>query len=64
MTLFGRLLFFTGLVCVLLHYAGIDIPPAAWFGSSGAGTGNMLRAALLIVGGVVWFLGKRAQGGR
>ncbi len=60
---FGGLLFFLGVGSFVLHYINMELLLVSWVDNWGTGVGNGIRVAMIVVGGILWLLGrKQAQG--
>lgn len=61
---FGGLLFFLGAGSFVLHYLNMEFILVSWVDNWGADVGNGIRLAMIVVGGILWLLGRRqrAQG--
>lgn len=57
----GGYLFFFGLGSILLHFANMEFKILSWIENWGPTTGWAIRAALLIVGAVLWFIGRNIE---
>jgi hypothetical protein len=56
---FGGLLVFLGAGSFVLKYINMEFILTSWVDNWGTGTGNGIRIAMIVVGGIVWFLGKQ-----
>jgi hypothetical protein len=61
---FGGLLFFLGVGSFVLHYINMELLLVSWVDNWGTGVGNGIRVAMIVVGGILWLLGRKqaAQG--
>jgi hypothetical protein len=59
---FGGLLVFLGAGSFVLKYINMEFILTSWVDNWGPGTGNGIRIAMIVVGGIVWFLGKQQAG--
>lgn len=61
---FGGLLFFLGAGSFALRYLNMDFILVSWVDNWGVGVGNGIRIAMIVVGGILWLLGRKsaAQG--
>jgi len=55
----GGLLFFLGAGSFVLHYLNMEFMLVGWVDNWGAGIGNGIRIAMIVVGGIIWFLGNK-----
>jgi hypothetical protein len=60
----GGLLFFLGVGSFVLHYVNMELLLVSWVDNWGTGVGNGIRIAMIVVGGILWLLGRKsaAQG--
>jgi hypothetical protein len=56
---FGRFLVIIGLGSFVLHFLNMEFIVLSWVDNWGAGTGNVIRVAMIVVGAVLWVLGGR-----
>ena len=56
---FGGFLVFIGLGSFVLRYLDMEFIVLSWVDNWGAGTGNGIRIACVVVGAILWFLGKQ-----
>ena len=61
---FGGLLFFLGVGSFVVHYINMELLLVSWVDNWGTGVGNGIRVAMIVVGGILWLLGRKqaAQG--
>jgi hypothetical protein len=55
----GGLLVLLGAGSFVLRLVNIDFLLVSWVDNWGAGVGNGIRIAMIAVGAVIWFLGRR-----
>ena len=55
---FGGLLFFLGVGSFVLHYINMELLLVSWVDNWGVGVGNGIRIAMIVVGVILWFLGR------
>ena len=56
---FGGLLVLLGAGSFVLHFMNMEFFLLGWVDKWGAGTGNGIRIAMIVVGAIVWYLGKQ-----
>jgi hypothetical protein len=56
---FGGLLVFLGAGSFVLKYINMEFILISWIDNWGTGVGNGIRIAMVVVGAIVWFLGKQ-----
>jgi hypothetical protein len=56
---FGGLLVFLGAGSFVLKYINMEFILISWIDSWGTGIGNGIRIAMVVLGAIVWFLGKQ-----
>jgi hypothetical protein len=56
---FGGTLFFFGVGSVVLHFLNMQFIILAWIDLWGPTIGWVIRGALIVVGGILWLIGKR-----
>jgi hypothetical protein len=56
---FGGLLFFLGVGSFVLHYINMELLLVSWVDNWGTGIGNGIRVAMIVVGGILWLLGRK-----
>ncbi|HEX6637522.1 MAG TPA: hypothetical protein VF033_07680 [Steroidobacteraceae bacterium] len=56
---FGGLLFFLGAGSFVLHYINMEFILVSWVDNWGTGVGNGIRVAMIVVGGILWLLGRK-----
>jgi hypothetical protein len=58
----GGLLFFFGLGSFVLNYLGREFTLLSWIDNWGPTTGVAIRVGLIVVGAVLWFVGRKREG--
>ncbi len=56
----GGLLFFLGAGSFLIHYINMEFFLLGWVDKWGPGVGNGIRIAMIVVGGILWLLGRQS----
>lgn len=56
----GGLLFFLGAGSFVLHYINMEFMLVSWVDNWGTGVGNGIRIAMIVVGGILWLLGRQS----
>ena len=56
---FGALLVFLGAGSFVLKFINMEFILTSWVDNWGTGAGNGIRIAMIVVGGIVWLLGKQ-----
>lgn len=56
---FGGLLFFLGVGSFVLHYIHMELLLVSWVDNWGTGVGNGIRVAMIVIGGILWLLGRK-----
>jgi hypothetical protein len=56
---FGGLLVFLGAGSFVLKYINMEFILTSWVDNWGTGAGNGIRIAMIVIGGMIWFLGKQ-----
>jgi hypothetical protein len=56
---FGGLLVLLGAGSFVLHYINMEFILVGWVDNWGPGIGNGIRIGMIVVGGILWFLGKQ-----
>jgi hypothetical protein len=56
----GGLLVLLGAGSFVLHYLNMEFMLVGWVDNWGFGIGNGIRIAMIVVGGIIWFLGKQS----
>lgn len=56
---FGGFLVLMGAGSFVLHYLNMEFMLLGWVDNWGTGAGNGIRVAMIVVGAIVWFLGKQ-----
>ena len=54
----GGLLFFLGAGSFVMHYINMEFLLVSWVDNWGTGVGNGIRIAMIVVGGILWLLGR------
>ena len=55
----GGLLVLLGAGSFVLHFMNREFMLLGWVDNWGVGVGNGIRIAMIVVGGIIWFLGSR-----
>jgi hypothetical protein len=55
----GGLLVLLGAGSFVLHYINMDFMLVSWVDNWGTGIGNGIRIAMIVVGAILWFLGRQ-----
>jgi hypothetical protein len=55
----GGLLVLLGAGSFVLRLVNIDFLLVSWVDNWGAGIGNGIRIAMIVVGGIIWYLGRQ-----
>lgn len=55
----GGLLVLLGAGSFVLHYINMEFTLVSWVDNWGAGVGNGIRIAMIVVGAILWFLGRQ-----
>jgi hypothetical protein len=55
----GGFLVLMGAGSFVLHFINVEFRLLGWVDNWGTGVGNGIRIAMIVVGGIVWFLGKQ-----
>lgn len=58
---FGGLLFILGLGSFLLNLMGVEFRVLGWIDSWGPTVGIAIRVGLIVVGGILWFVGRKRE---
>ena len=58
----GGLLFFLGVGSFVLHFIEREFVLLMWVDNWGPTVGNVIRAAMIVIGGVLWLVGQKAEG--
>ena len=58
---FGGFLVLMGAGSFVLHLMNMEFTLVSWVDNWGPGIGNGIRIAMIVVGGIVWFLGKDSE---
>ena len=56
---FGALLVFLGAGSFVLKFINMEFILTSWVDNWGTGAGNGIRIAMIVIGGIIWFLGKQ-----
>jgi hypothetical protein len=56
----GGFLVLMGAGSFVLHYLNMEFMLLGWVDNWGTGMGNGIRIAMIVVGGVLWLLGRQA----
>jgi hypothetical protein len=56
----GGLLFFLGAGSFVLHYLKMEFILLSWVDNWGANVGIGIRIAMIVVGGILWLLGRQS----
>jgi hypothetical protein len=56
----GGLLFFLGAGSFLIHYIDMEFMLVSWVDNWGTNVGNGIRIAMIVVGGILWLLGRQS----
>ena len=55
----GGLMVLLGAGSFVLHYLNMEFMLLGWVDNWGTGIGNGIRIAMIVVGGILWFLGRQ-----
>lgn len=55
----GGLLVLLGAGSFVLHYINMEFTLVSWVDNWGTGVGNAIRIAMIVVGAILWFLGRQ-----
>ena len=55
----GGLLVLLGAGSFVLHYFNMEFTLVSWVDNWGPGVGNGIRIAMIVVGAILWFLGRQ-----
>jgi hypothetical protein len=55
----GGFLVLMGVGSFVLHFMDMEFRLLGWVDNWGPGVGNGIRIAMIVVGGILWFLGKQ-----
>jgi hypothetical protein len=55
----GGFLVLMGAGSFVLHFINVEFRLLGWVDNWGTGVGNGIRIAMIVVGGILWFLGKQ-----
>lgn len=59
MQLIGGLIFSVGLVSIVLKLMHRELVILSWISSQGEQNAWVIRAALVVIGGILWFAGRK-----
>jgi len=57
----GSLMVFLGVGSFLLHFANMELVLVSWVDNWGVSVGNGIRVAMILVGGILWLVGKQSK---
>ena len=57
----GGFLVLMGAGSFVLHYMDMEFRLLGWVDNWGVGVGNGIRVAMIVVGGILWYLGKNSE---
>ncbi len=57
----GGLMLLLGLGSFVLHFMNMEFKLLSWVDNWGADIGVGIRVALIVVGGILWFLGNKRE---
>jgi hypothetical protein len=57
----GGLMLLLGLGSFVLHFMNMEFKLLSWVDNWGADVGVGIRIALIVVGGILWFLGNKRE---
>jgi hypothetical protein len=57
----GSLMVFLGVGSFLLHFANMELVLVSWVDNWGVGVGNGIRVAMIVVGGILWLVGRQSK---
>ncbi len=57
----GGLMLLLGLGSFVLHFMNMEFKLLSWVDNWGADVGVGIRVALIVVGGILWFLGNKRE---
>jgi hypothetical protein len=58
---FGGFLVLMGAGSFVLHFMDMEFRLLGWVDNWGVGVGNGIRVAMIVVGGILWYLGKNSE---
>jgi hypothetical protein len=58
---FGGFLVLMGAGSFVLHFMDMEFRLLGWVDNWGVGAGNGIRIAMIVVGGILWYLGKNSE---
>jgi len=58
----GGFMVLMGAGSFVLHFMNMEFTLLSWVDNWGTGVGNGIRIGLIVVGGILWLLGKQAAG--
>ena len=57
----GGFLVLMGAGSFVLHFMDMEFRLLGWVDNWGVGVGNGIRVAMIVVGGILWYLGKNSE---
>ncbi len=57
---FGGLLVLLGAGSFVLHFMNMEFSLLSWVDNWGVGVGNGIRVAMIVVGAILWWLGRQS----
>ena len=57
----GGFLVLMGAGSFVLHFMEMEFRLLGWVDNWGVGVGNGIRVAMIVVGGILWYLGKNSE---
>ena len=57
----GGLMFLLGLGSFVLHYMDMEFKLLMWVDNWGPAVGTAIRVGLIVVGGLLWFIGNKRE---
>ena len=57
----GGFLVLMGAGSFVLHFMDMEFRLLGWVDNWGVGVGNGIRIAMIVVGGILWFLGRNSE---
>lgn len=57
----GGLMFLLGLGSFVLHYMNMEFKLLMWVDNWGPAVGTAIRVGLIVVGGLLWFIGNKRE---
>ena len=58
---FGGFLVLMGAGSFVLHYMNMEFTLLSWVDNWGVGVGNGIRIAMIVVGAILWLLGRKSE---